>query len=70
MWHIIPILECLIVRWEEMAAQPKYNKISESIDAGLDNLAKWYRTMDDSDTYFVCMGTRIFYTALEYAMHC
>lgn len=41
------------MRWEEMAAQPKYDEISESIDAGLDNLAKWYRTTDDSDTYIL-----------------
>lgn len=55
-WRIIPVLEYLVVRWEDMASQSKYYEISESIEAGLDNLAKWYRTTDDSDAYFVCMG--------------
>lgn len=68
MWRIIPILEYLIVRWENMAMQPKYDEISDSITAGLDNLAKWYRTTDDSDAYFVCMGTYTFYTSVKYAL--
>lgn len=54
------MLEYLVVRWETMAAQPKYEEISDSITAGLDNLEKWYRTTDDSDAYFVCMGMHMF----------
>lgn len=46
-----------------MVAQPKYEEISDSITAGLNNLEKWYRTTDDSDAYFVCMGKQIVLTA-------
>ena len=39
-----------------MAAHPKFADISDAINAGLENLNKWYRKIDDTDIYFICLG--------------
>jgi hypothetical protein len=43
-----------------MAASPKYADLSDSITSGLANIRKWYGKTDDTDAYFVCLGTRFF----------
>ena len=43
-----------------MAASPKYADLSDSITSGLENIRKWYGKTDDTDAYFVCLGSRIF----------
>ncbi len=55
-WRAIPTLECLQERWETMAKQPKFASIKFAIDAGLEKLRKWYKAIDDSDMYFICLG--------------
>ena len=44
-----------------MAASPKYADLSDSITSGLANIRKWYGKTDDTDAYFVCLGTRFFH---------
>jgi hypothetical protein len=39
-----------------MAAHPKFADISDTINAGLENLNKWYRKIDDTDVYFICLA--------------
>lgn len=41
-----------------MAAHPKFTELSAAIEAGLQNLDKWYRKTDDTDVYFICLGER------------
>ncbi|THG95518.1 hypothetical protein EW026_g6148 [Hermanssonia centrifuga] len=55
-WRAIPTLECLQERWETMAKQPKFASIKFAIDAGLEKLRKWYKAIDDSDMYFICLA--------------
>jgi len=43
-----------------MAASPKYADLSNSITSGLENIRKWYGKTDDTDAYFVCLGSQIF----------
>ena len=43
-----------------MAMAPKFAKVSDSITSGLENIQKWYRKTDDTDAYFVCLGTQFF----------
>ena len=43
-----------------MAASPKYVDLSDSIMSGLENIRKWYGKTDDTDAYFVCLGSQIF----------
>ncbi|KAJ7445617.1 hypothetical protein FB451DRAFT_1189033 [Mycena latifolia] len=47
------VLQC----WIDMAALPKFADMAPSIEAGLENIAKWYRKTDDTDVYFICLGT-------------
>jgi hypothetical protein len=39
-----------------MAAHPKFSEISDAINAGINNLNKWYRKIDDTDVYFICLA--------------
>ena len=43
-----------------MAASLKYADLSDSIMSGCENICKWYRKTDDTDAYFVCLGSQIF----------
>jgi hypothetical protein len=42
-------------RWEAMAKDRKYAQIVPTLKAGLENLRKWYRSLDDSSIYFICL---------------
>jgi hypothetical protein len=35
----------------------KFSDLAGAINAGLQNVNKWYRKSDDTDIYFVCLGT-------------
>jgi hypothetical protein len=39
-----------------MAAHPKFAEISDAINAGIANLNKWYRKIDHTDVYFICLA--------------
>jgi hypothetical protein len=55
-YRTIPILEFLQETWESMACTPKFVEIAGAIRRGLKNLMKWYRKVDDTDAYFICLG--------------
>ena len=57
-WQAIPVLEFLQESWTNMAVHPKFSELSGAIEAGLQNLNKWYRKTDDTDVYFICLGER------------
>jgi hypothetical protein len=61
-WRVIPVLEFLQESWENMANNPKFALISHAIKAGLENLCKWYRKVDDTNVYFICLGMEIFFS--------
>jgi hypothetical protein len=42
--------------WENMANDPKFQVVEDAIQAGLKSLGKWYRKVDDTDVYFICLG--------------
>ncbi|KAG2028562.1 hypothetical protein BDR03DRAFT_1003883 [Suillus americanus] len=56
-WRTIPVLEYLQETWERMAGTSTFDVLSASVTSGLDNLAKWYRKTNDTDVYFICLGT-------------
>jgi hypothetical protein len=39
-----------------MLEQDKFKPVRKAIQKGLDKLRKWYMTLDDSDTYFICLS--------------
>jgi hypothetical protein len=40
-----------------MAAIDRFADMKDSINCGLENLDKWYRKTNDTDVYFICLGT-------------
>jgi hypothetical protein len=40
-----------------MAAHRKFADVSDAINAGIENLNKWYWKIDDTNVYFICLGT-------------
>ncbi|KAJ6616243.1 hypothetical protein B0H10DRAFT_1949272 [Mycena sp. CBHHK59/15] len=52
-WCTLPLLEALAETWRNMAATEKFTDMRESINAGLNNLEKWYGKTDDTDVYFI-----------------
>ena len=55
-WRTIPVLEFLLQSWENMADLPKFAEVEHAIHKGLENTIKWYRKVDDTDAYFICLG--------------
>jgi hypothetical protein len=39
-----------------MMNNPKFYAVKDAIQAGLKNLGKWYRKVDETDVYFICLG--------------
>jgi hypothetical protein len=39
-----------------MLETPKFFPVSEAIEKGLDKLRKWYKSLEQSDSYFICLG--------------
>ena len=42
-------------RWEAMTKEPKYASVADALEAGLNNLRKWYRSLNDGNMYFICL---------------
>jgi len=59
-WRTIPVLEFLLQSWENMADLPKFSEVEYAIRKGLGNIDKWYRKVNDTDAYFICLGTLVF----------
>ena len=56
-WRTIPVLEFLLQSWENMADLPKFSEVEHAIRKGLENIDKWYRKVNDTDAFFICLGT-------------
>ena len=39
-----------------MYGTPKFVPVADALKCGLEKLQKWYKTIDESDTYFICLG--------------
>jgi Domain of unknown function (DUF4413) len=54
-YHMFPVLESMMQRWERMVKPPKYAQIVPALKAGLNNLCKWYQILNESSIYFICL---------------
>ena len=54
-YRAFPVIESMQQKWERMVKNPRYQRIALALQAGLDNLCKWYRALDDSNLYFICL---------------
>jgi hypothetical protein len=61
-WRTLPLLEFLQQSWRNMAAIDRFADMKDSINCGLENLEKWYRKTNDTDVYFICLGTTTSFT--------
>lgn len=56
-WRTIPTLELLQERWETFSKNKKrFGPVSNALEKGLDKLRKWYMSLDETDTNFICLG--------------
>ncbi|KAG1805825.1 uncharacterized protein BJ212DRAFT_1486171 [Suillus subaureus] len=55
-WRTIPVLEFLQEMWQTMANSSKFSSVSMAIEAGVNNLQKWYHKTDDTSIYFICLA--------------
>ena len=56
LWKTIPTLELLVSHWEMMVALDKFSPVKDALEKGLEKLHKWYKSLDQSDMYFICLG--------------
>ena len=56
MWRTIPVLEFLLQSWENMSEIQKFSTVKDAILKGLENIDKWYRKVNDTDAFFICLG--------------
>ena len=42
-----------------MAELPKFSEVEHAMRKGLENIDKWYRKVNETDAYFICLGTSI-----------
>jgi hypothetical protein len=56
LWRTIPYLELLQHHWETILETPKNLPVSEAVEKGLDKLGKWYKSLEQTDSYFICLG--------------
>jgi hypothetical protein len=49
-------MEFLQQMWGTMAKAAKFNELVDVIEAGLENMDKWYRKTKDTNVYFICLG--------------
>ena len=43
-------------KWEELLNNERYKPVHEALEAGLRNMAKWYRKASDTLIYFISHG--------------
>ena len=53
---VFPLLKQLQTEWETLCDDDKYFPVKHALDAGLENMAKWYWKMDDTSIYFISHG--------------
>jgi hypothetical protein len=65
-WRTLPLLEFLQQSWRNMAAIDRFSDMKDSISCGLENLEKWYRKTNDTDVYFICLGTTASFSFINF----
>ena len=64
-YKVFPLLERLQTEWETLRDDNKYFPIQHTLNAGLKNMAKWYRKMDDTSIYFISHGNLLSFSWVE-----
>lgn len=64
-YRALPTLEHIREAWLQLAKKTEHEDIKEAIDFGLKNIDKWYRKLDDTDIYFICLGKLKVFVVLD-----
>jgi hypothetical protein len=59
--RVLPMLELLISKWEDLLTNPEYLPVHSALEAGIALLEKYYWQADDTDAYFIAHGTLAFH---------
>ena len=51
--RVLPTLELLISKWEDLLTNPEYLCIHSALEAGIALLEKYYQWAEDTDAYFM-----------------
>jgi hypothetical protein len=43
-----------------MLATPKFYPVRDAIEMGLEKLQKWYKSLNNIDSYFICLGELVY----------
>jgi hypothetical protein len=52
----VPVLEFLLEKWDKISVHPDFVAMKKPIQAGIENLRKWYWKVDESDAVFITLG--------------
>ena len=50
---VFPLLEKVQSSWEALLENHEYQPVNHALEAGLQNMRKWYRKTDDTSIYFI-----------------
>ncbi|EDR09009.1 uncharacterized protein LACBIDRAFT_326679 [Laccaria bicolor S238N-H82] len=53
-WKMLDLIQEVLA--ETMVALDKFSPVKDALEKGLEKLHKWYKSLDQSDTYFICLG--------------
>jgi hypothetical protein len=56
LYRAVSTMELIQDRWETIFKLWEYRRIKHAVEAGLCNIRKWYRRMDDTDVYVMSMA--------------
>ena len=59
-YHTLPVLEYLQEQWSSMVNVTRFASIAPTIQAGLDNLNKWYNKTEHTNAHIMYLSRYIF----------
>lgn len=60
LWHVIPLYKEIIHKWKEYSSDVDMQVLWTAIEAGVDNLEKYYNKTENSPAHIVAMCTKCY----------
>ena len=58
-YKVYPLLGLLQSKWEQLHDNASYAPVKHALEAGLENMKKWNKKMDETSIYFILNGKYI-----------
>jgi hypothetical protein len=52
----LPVLEYLLVNWNNMSKLPKFAPVKSGLEKGIAKIEKWHKATSQTDIAFTCLG--------------